>query len=59
LLAALPAFGLVLGAGLGARPWEVLLGTPWGMGCLMAGLVLDGCGLLWVEQLSKRAAEPG
>lgn len=59
LLAALPAFGLVLGAGLGARPWEVLLGTSWGVGCLVAGLVLDGCGLLWVEQLSKRAAEPG
>ncbi|WP_327067677.1 type II secretion system F family protein [Kitasatospora sp. NBC_01302] len=55
LLAALPAFGLLLGAALGARPLSVLLHTPLGWGCLLAGLLLEVTGLLWTGRIVRAA----
>ncbi|MFF7635557.1 type II secretion system F family protein [Kitasatospora sp. NPDC008050] len=60
LLAALPAFGLLLGAALGARPLSVLLHTPLGWGCLLTGLLLEVAGLLWTGRIVRGAlAEVG
>ncbi|HWH29224.1 MAG TPA: type II secretion system F family protein [Mycobacteriales bacterium] len=55
LLAALPAVGVALAAALGARPLDLLLGTPLGLGCLVGGAVLDAVGLLWTRRLVARA----
>jgi len=55
MLAVLPLAGLVLAAGLGADPLHVLLETPVGWVCLLAGLGLDGLGLLWTGRLVTRA----
>jgi tight adherence protein B len=55
LLAVLPAFGLLLGAGIGANPIHVLLGTPYGFACLLLGGALNACGLLWTEHLAHAA----
>lgn len=55
LLAVLPAFGLLLAAGLGADPVDVLLHTQVGVLCLVAGLGLDGLGVLWTNHLVRRA----
>lgn len=55
LLSALPAFGLVLGSGLGAHPLEVLLHTSYGGACLVLGLLLDAAGLLWTGRLAAAA----
>ncbi|MFJ9441909.1 type II secretion system F family protein [Kitasatospora sp. NPDC101235] len=56
VLAALPGVGLLLGAALGARPLEVLLHTPAGLGCLVAGAVLEGLGVLWTARIVRAAA---
>jgi tight adherence protein B len=58
LLAVLPAFGLLLGAGLGADPLHVLLATPYGLACLTVGLTLNVAGVLWTERIAH-AAEYG
>lgn len=58
LLALLPVFGLVLGAGLGADPSKVLLHTPAGMACLTAGGLLEWAGLAWTSRII-RGAEGG
>lgn len=55
LLAVLPAFGLLMGAGLGADPLHVLLHTPLGAVCLAVGVLLDAAGLLWTSRLVARA----
>lgn len=55
LLAVLPAVGLLMAAGLGADPLHVLLGTPFGLVCLVLGLGLDGLGVLWTGRLVQRA----
>jgi tight adherence protein B len=57
MLAALPLVGIAMGGLLGAQPWSVLLGTPYGLACLVVGLLLDAAGVWWVERLA-RAAEP-
>lgn len=57
MLAALPLIGIAMGGLLGAQPWTVLLGTPYGLACLVVGLLLDAAGVWWVERLA-RAAEP-
>ncbi|WP_234327418.1 type II secretion system F family protein [Streptomyces sp. NRRL WC-3742] len=59
VLAALPGAGLLLGAALGARPLEVLLHTPVGLGCLAAGAVLEGLGVLWTGRIVRAAARGG
>jgi tight adherence protein B len=55
LLAALPAFGLLLGIGLGGDPVGFLLRTPLGAGCLMIGLAFAVTGVWWVDRLAVAA----
>jgi tight adherence protein B len=54
LLAGLPLVGVALGELIGARPVAVLLGTPLGRVCALAGLVLAGVGQLWTRALVAR-----
>ncbi|MFJ1757710.1 type II secretion system F family protein [Kitasatospora sp. NPDC088134] len=56
VLAALPAVGLGLGTALGAHPVHVLLHTPAGLLCLLAGGALETAGLFWTARI-VRAAE--
>ena len=58
LLAVLPAFGLVLGAAMGARPLQLLLHGSGGRALLAFGLILDAAGLMWTRRLISRAARP-
>lgn len=51
VLALLPLVGLLIGTGLGADPLRVLLHTPLGWGCLVAGVVLEALGLLWCRRI--------
>ena len=55
LLAVLPLAGVALAAALGAQPGHVLLHTPVGLGCLLAGAALDALGLWWTARLVDRA----
>jgi tight adherence protein B len=60
LLATLPAFGIALGLALGANPWDMLLHRMPGQLCLIFGVGLDLCGLLWTDQLvAGLRPEPG
>ncbi len=59
LLAALPAFGLLLGCGLGADPVEVLLTSTAGNVALAAGLALDVAGVAWLARLARSAEAAG
>lgn len=53
VLALLPLVGLLIGTGLGADPLRVLLHTPMGWGCLVAGGVLEVLGLLWCRRIVR------
>lgn len=53
VLALLPLVGLLIGTGLGADPLRVLLHTPMGWGCLLAGGVLEGLGILWCRRIVR------
>lgn len=55
MLAGLPALGLLIGGALGADPLHVLLHTPAGLGCLVAGGVLEGLGVWWVLRIVQGA----
>ena len=55
LLAGLPLAGLVLAAALGADPVHVLLPTPLGGVCLLAGGALDLLGLWWTGRIVAAA----
>lgn len=55
LLASLPVAGLLLAAALGADPLHVLLHTPLGVTCLVAGSALDVAGLLWTRRMVAAA----
>ncbi|MDH6119272.1 tight adherence protein B [Kitasatospora sp. GAS204A] len=55
LLAALPVFGLLLGAALGAQPLGILLHTPLGWGCLAVGAALEVAGLCWSGRIVRGA----
>lgn len=57
LLAFLPVLGILLGASMGARPLDVLLGTPYGLACLVVGGALAGLGLWWTERLARAVEE--
>ncbi len=57
LLAVLPAGVLALGSGVGGDPWSFLLGTPVGLACLVAGLVLAALGLRWLDRIGASVAE--
>jgi tight adherence protein B len=51
LLAALPILGIALGLALGADPFDMLLHHTPGQLCLIFGVGLDLCGLLWTDRL--------
>lgn len=53
LLTLLPVVGLALGSGIGGDPVSFLLGTPYGLLCLVAGGALVGAGLWWTERLAR------
>jgi len=55
LLAALPLFGLLLGAGLGADPLRVLLHTAGGLVCLALGALLECAGIAWTSRIARSA----
>ncbi|MBV7696028.1 type II secretion system F family protein [Streptomyces sp. TRM70350] len=55
MLAALPALGVLLGTAFGADPLHVLLHTGAGLGCLLAGAVLEGVGLWWALRIVRGA----
>ncbi len=58
-VSALPLLGVVLGALLGARPWEVLATSAAGRASAVAGLVLLVAGHRWSARLVRRAAAAG
>lgn len=53
VLALLPIAGLGLGAALGAEPLRVLLHTPGGLACLVAGAFLEAAGLFWACRIVR------
>lgn len=55
LLAVLPALGLLMAGGLGARPVHVLLHTLVGSLCLVLGVALDLLGLWWTRRIVHAA----
>jgi tight adherence protein B len=55
LLAVLPLLGIGLGAAMGARPLQVLLGTEKGQVAMLVGAGLDALGLLWTARIVKAA----
>ncbi|WP_115787802.1 type II secretion system F family protein [Arthrobacter silvisoli] len=55
LLSWLPVFGLVLGTVLGVDPLGILLGNPFGMAALGAGLILTVAGRMWSVRLVRAA----
>jgi tight adherence protein B len=57
LLAVLPAFGLMLGTGLGGHPVALLLSTPAGNALLLAGVVFALAGTVWVERLADQVQD--
>jgi tight adherence protein B len=59
LLALLPLFGVTLGAGLGAHPATILLHTPTGLACLLAGTALEWAGLAWTSRIIRTAESGG
>ncbi|MFT4298765.1 MAG: type II secretion system protein [Aeromicrobium sp.] len=55
LLAVLPVFGLLLGAGLGSDPVRVVTTTLPGALCLAAGALLACLGVRWIDATADRA----
>lgn len=55
MLAGLPVLGLLLGVALGSDPLHVLLHTGPGLGCLLAGGVLECLGVWWVARIVRGA----
>ena len=52
LVGALPLMVLVLGSGLGGKPWAFLLDSRVGLVCLAMGLFLMLAGLSWIEHIA-------
>lgn len=55
LLAGLPLIGLLMGVGLGARPFQVLLTTSYGQVALCVGIACELAGLFWTDRIARRA----
>lgn len=55
LLTWLPLLGLGLGVALGVDPLSILLGTPFGMAALAAGVALTVAGRIWSARLVRSA----
>lgn len=53
VLAALPAAGIALGAGMGSHPIDVLVGSTLGGVLLVAGVALCCAGLLWTGRIVR------
>jgi tight adherence protein B len=53
LLAGLPAFGLVIGHGMGAQPLGWLLGSWPGRAALVVGVLLELVGLAWLARMVR------
>ena len=56
LLTWLPFLGLALGTALGVDPLKMLLGTPYGITALVAGILLTLAGRAWSARLVQHAA---
>jgi len=54
LLIVLPGAVLLLGQGIGARPWHFLLGSTPGICCVIVGTALDLAGLWWMQGIATR-----
>lgn len=54
VLLALPVLTLLLGEAMSARPLAFLLGSATGHAVLLAGLALQGAGVLWVRRVTQR-----
>lgn len=59
LMAALPALGIAMGYLIGGDPLRWLTAGPAGWGCLLLGVTLACCGVLWIEALARRVAGQG
>ncbi|MEU9121303.1 type II secretion system F family protein [Streptomyces sp. NPDC048506] len=62
MLALLPVGGLLMGGALGADPLRVLLHTPAGWACLVAGGLLEWAGVAWTARIvaaAERAEDGG
>jgi len=57
LLIALPVAVLLLGQGIGARPWRFLLGSAPGLSCLAVAVGLDLAGLWWLQRIAARVSQ--
>ncbi|HVX44215.1 MAG TPA: type II secretion system F family protein [Mycobacteriales bacterium] len=57
LLAGLPVIGIGLGSSLGAHPVHVLTQTRPGQIALLAGILLELCGLMWTSRIVRSAQE--
>ncbi|MGB7981302.1 MAG: hypothetical protein WCF36_10995, partial [Candidatus Nanopelagicales bacterium] len=51
LLAMLPLFGLLIGQWIGAEPLGWLLGSAAGRGVLVAGIVMQLAGIVWLRRM--------
>jgi tight adherence protein B len=56
ILTWLPFLGLGLGLLLGADPWAVLLGSPFGLAALATGIALTVVARIWSARLVRSAA---
>lgn len=56
LMAVLPALGIGMGYLIGGDPLDWLAGGPAGWACLVLGVGLACAGVLWIENLARRAA---
>lgn len=54
LLVALPVGVLLLGQGIGARPWHFLSGSGFGVVCVVLGVALDLAGVWWLQRIAAR-----
>jgi len=57
IMAVLPFCGLGMGYLLGGDPVEFLIAGPFGWGCLVLGVALAAAGVLWIDRLSRLAAD--
>jgi tight adherence protein B len=55
VLTGLPLVGIALGAAMGARPWDFLIGAPAGRAVCCVGVVLDVAGVAWMRHILRRA----